>query len=48
MTDSSLRAHVEEYLSFRRGLGFDLGSAACHLRSFALYAEQVGHRVPSQ
>lgn len=46
MTDSSLRAHVEEYLSFRRGLGFDLGSAACHLRSFAQYAEQTGHRGP--
>lgn len=46
MTDSSLRVHVEEYLSFRRGLGFDLGSAACHLRSFARYAEQVGHRRP--
>lgn len=46
MTDSSLRAHVEEYLSFRRGLGFDLRSAACHLRSFARYAEQSGHRGP--
>jgi integrase len=46
MTDSSLLACVEEYLSFRRGLGFDLGSAACHLRSFARYAEQVGHRGP--
>lgn len=46
MTDVSLRAHVEEYLSFRRGLGFDLRSAACHLRSFARYAEQVGHRGP--
>ena len=46
MTDSSLFACVEEYLSFRRGLGFDLGSAACHLRSFARYAEQVQHRGP--
>jgi integrase len=46
MTDSSLHAQVEEYLSLRRGLGFDLGSAACHLRSFARYAEQVGHRGP--
>jgi integrase len=46
MTDSSLLACVEEYLSFRRGLGFDLGSAACHLRSIARYAEQVGHRGP--
>jgi len=46
MTDSNLLAQVEEYLSFRRGLGFDLGSAACHLRSFARYAEQVGHRGP--
>jgi integrase len=46
MTDSSLRAHIEEYLSFRRGLGFDLRSAACHLRSFARYAEQTGHHGP--
>jgi integrase len=46
MTDSNLLAWVEEYLSFRRGLGFDLGSAAWHLRSFARYAEQVGHRGP--
>ena len=46
MTDSNLRTHVEEYLSFRRGLGFDLRSAACHLRNFACYAEQIGHRGP--
>ena len=31
MTDSSLLACVEEYLSFRRGLGFDLGCAIRHL-----------------
>lgn len=46
MTESNLLAQVEEYLSLRRGLGFDLGSAACHLRSFARYAEQTGHRGP--
>jgi integrase len=46
MTNSNLLAWVDEYLSFRRGLGFDLGSAAWHLRSFARYAEQVGHRGP--
>lgn len=46
MTDSNLLAQIEEYLSFRRGLGFDLGTAACHLRSFARYAEQIGHRGP--
>ena len=43
MTDSSLLAWVEEYLSFRRALGFDLGSAASHLRSFAQYAEQQAY-----
>jgi integrase len=35
---------VEEYLAFRRGLGFDLKSPAWYLRSFARYAKQVGHR----
>lgn len=37
---------VEEYLAFRRGLGFQLKSPAWYLRAFARYAEQVGHRGP--
>ena len=39
-------AWVEEYLAFRRALGFDLKSPAWYLRAFARYAEQVGHRGP--
>jgi len=39
-------ARVEEYLTFRRALGFQLKSPAWHLRAFARYAEQVGHRGP--
>lgn len=39
-------AWVEEYLAFRRGLGFQLKSPAWYLRAFARYAEQVGHRGP--
>ena len=46
MTDSSLLADVEEYLAYRRGLGYGLATAACHLRSFAQHAEQNGHRGP--
>jgi integrase len=42
----SLVARVEDYLAFRRGLGFELKSPAWHLRAFARYAEQVGHRGP--
>jgi hypothetical protein len=44
MTDSGMLDWVEEYLAFRRGLGFDLKSPACYLRSFARYTKQVGHR----
>jgi hypothetical protein len=44
MTDSCMLDWVEEYLAFRRGLGFDLKSPAWYLRSFARYAKQVGHR----
>jgi len=44
MTDSRMLGWVEEYLAFRRGLGFDLKSPAWYLRSFARYAK--GHRGP--
>ncbi len=46
MNASSMFDRVEEYLSFRRGLGYQLKSPAWHLRSFALYAEKLGHRGP--
>ena len=46
MTDSCMLGWVEEYVAFRRGLGFDLKSPAWYLRSFARYAKQLGHRGP--
>lgn len=46
MTHSSIVSWVEEYLAFRRGLGFSLTTSACYLRSFARYAEQTRHRGP--
>src|SRR5258708_6098568 len=46
MTPSNVLGWVEEYLDFRRGLGFALKSPAWQLRSFARYAEQVGHCGP--
>lgn len=46
MTDSSMHGWVEEYLAFRRGLGFALKSPAGDLRSFARYAKQCGHHGP--
>jgi integrase/recombinase XerD len=44
MTHSSILSWVEEYLAFRRGLGFSLTTPACYLRSFARYAERTRHR----
>lgn len=46
MTPSSVLDWVEEYLEFRRSLGFALKSPAWQLRAFARYAEQVGHCGP--
>jgi integrase len=46
MTATRILDWVEEYLAFRRGLGFDLKSAAWHLRDFARYAQRVGHSGP--
>jgi hypothetical protein len=37
---------VEEYLAYRRGLGFALESSAWLLRDFARYADRVGHEGP--
>ncbi len=46
MTPPSLLHLVEEYLSFRRGLGFELKSPAWSLRDFGRYADRVGHQGP--
>ena len=46
MTHSSIAGWIEEYLVFRRDLGFSLTTPAVYLRSFARYAEQARHRGP--
>jgi len=46
MTGSSVHTWVEEYLAYRRSLGFDLKSPAWLLRDFARYAEHVEHQGP--
>ena len=43
MTPPSFREQVEEYLAFRRGLGFDLKTAGWMLLDFARYADRIGH-----
>jgi integrase len=44
MSTLTITALVEEYLAFRRKLGFTLKSEGRELRSFARYAEQTGHK----
>ena len=46
MTPPSFLDQVEEYLAFRRGLGFDLKSPRWLLLDFARHAEWVGHQGP--
>ncbi len=46
MSNASILDWVEEYLAFRRGLGFSLTTPAWYLRNFARYAEQARHRGP--
>lgn len=46
MTSPSLLELVEDYLSLRRGLGFDLKTPGAMLIDFARYAERIGHRGP--
>jgi integrase len=43
MSTLTMTAMVEEYLAFRRKLGFTLKSEGRELRSFARYADQAGH-----
>jgi hypothetical protein len=42
----TMLALVQEYLAFRRTLGFALGTAGQELLLFARYAERTGHRGP--
>jgi hypothetical protein len=44
VTAPSLLPRVEEYLAYRRGLGFALETPAWLLRDFARYADRSGHR----
>ena len=44
MTPPSFLDLVEQYLVFRRGLGFDLKSPGWMLRDFARHADQIGHQ----
>lgn len=46
MTTTSWHDLVEEYLGFRRGLGFALETPAWALRDFGRYADRVGHKGP--
>jgi integrase len=46
MSPASFGPLVEEYLAYRRGLGFALESPAWLLRDFARYADWVGHEGP--
>lgn len=46
MSPASFGPLVEEYLAYRRGLGFALESPAWLLRDFARYADRVGHEGP--
>ncbi|MCZ7661763.1 MAG: tyrosine-type recombinase/integrase [Thermoleophilia bacterium] len=46
MTPPSLLPRVEEYLAYRRGLGFALETPAWLLRDFARHVDRCGHRGP--
>ena len=46
MTPLSFHRLVDEYLTVRRGLGFDLKTPEWQLRAFASYADRIGHGGP--
>ena len=46
MMPSSMRDQVDDYLSMRSELGFDVESQRWLLRDFTRYAERVDHRGP--
>ena len=46
MTPPSFHRLVDEYLTVRRSLGFDLETPEWQLRDFASYADRIGHSEP--
>ena len=44
MKNGTMISHAQEYLAFRRKIGFTLESSGRMLRSFARYADRLGHR----
>jgi len=46
VTPASFLRLVEEYLAYRRGLGFELETPAWLLRDFARHVDRCGHRGP--
>ncbi len=46
MTTSSIRVQVEEFISMRASLGFEVRHHGRHLRNFARYAALEGHQGP--
>ena len=46
MTPPSFDRLVDDYLTVRRGLGFDLETPEWQLRNFASYADRIGHSGP--
>ena len=46
MSAMTMTARVEEYVAYRRALGYQIRSEAQMLQSFARYADDVGHQGP--
>jgi integrase len=46
MSTTTMTDRVEEYLAYRRGLGYQFRKQGQQLRSFARFADAVGHKGP--
>ena len=46
MSATTMTTRVEEYLAYRRALGYQIRTEAQMLQSFARYADDSGHRGP--
>ena len=46
MSTTTMADRVEEYLAYRRALGYQIRSEGQMLHSFARYADDSGHRGP--
>ena len=46
MSATTMAARVEEYVAYRRALGYQIRTEAQMLRSFARYADDSGHQGP--